>query len=72
MSSRIESGLLELCFATPIVSAPPMLAILAPHFTAGVIVGERAAPIVDYMRSWSPERIRSYCARKGWRVVGVP
>lgn len=40
--------------------------ITAPHFCAGVVVGERAAPIVQYMREWTLERIQSYCQRKGW------
>lgn len=48
-----------------------MLAILAPHFTAGVVVGERAAPIIDYMRTWNAERIISYCNKRRWRVVRI-
>lgn len=40
--------------------------IVAPHFVAGVVVGEVAAPIVNYMRAWSPERIEGYCQKKGW------
>lgn len=44
-----------------------VIRIMAPHFVAGVIVGERAAPIVHYMASWSAARIRSYCASKRWR-----
>lgn len=44
-----------------------MIRILAPHFTAGVIVGQRAAPILHYMRTWSADRISAYCQSKGWR-----
>lgn len=36
---------------------------------AGVVIGERAAPIVKYMRNWSEERILAYCHRKGWHGV---
>jgi hypothetical protein len=46
----------------------PLLRIEAPHFVAGVIVGERAAPIIAFMRTWTETRIRWYCARKGWTV----
>ncbi len=47
----------------------PLLRIVAPHFVAAVIVGERAAPIVRYMATWSEAQIRAYCAKKRW-VVG--
>jgi hypothetical protein len=45
--------------------------IEAPHFTAGVIVGIAAAPIVGYMRTWTIGKIVRYCTRKGWRVMEV-
>lgn len=38
-------------------------------FTAGVVVGERAAPIISYMRDWTETKIRDYCQRKGWRAL---
>lgn len=44
------------------------LRISAPHFTAAVIVGRAAAPIVSYMRTWSEERIVDYCKSKRWTV----
>lgn len=44
-----------------------LIRITAPHFCAGVIVGERAAPIVRYMRFWDIKRIQAYCTQKGWR-----
>lgn len=45
-----------------------LIAILARHFTAGVVVGERAAPIVHYMARWDMAKISSYCRSKGWRI----
>lgn len=50
--------------------------IVAPHFVAGVEMGDddrvkRAAPIVGYMHGWPRERVRSYVARKGWQIGGV-
>lgn len=44
-----------------------MIRILAPHFVAGIIPAERAAPILSYMRMWSVERIVRYCQSKGWQ-----
>lgn len=58
-----------------------MIRIVAPHFVAGVdlsvqSVPERstvqlwmvvhAAPILNYMRGWSKDKVLIYCARKGW------
>lgn len=50
-----------------------MWRIKAPHFVCGIVFDEEgrvveAAPIVRYMRTWSAERILSYCDRKGWEV----
>lgn len=45
--------------------------VTAPYFTAGIVVGKRAAPIVRYMTSWSVDAIRTYANRKGWRVVVI-
>lgn len=50
---------------------PLMLQIVSPHFVAGVVLGERAAPIVRYMVLWDEQRIRDYCAAKRWRVEVV-
>jgi hypothetical protein len=44
----------------------PLIRIEAPHFVAGVIVGERAAPVISYMRGWTVTQILGYCERKGW------
>ena len=48
------------------------LRILAPHFVAGIVLGERAAPIVRFILGWNERRIRDYCARRRWRVEEVP
>lgn len=45
-----------------------MIRIVAPHFVAGVVVGERAAPIVKYMATWSAARILNYCSSKRWEA----
>lgn len=45
-----------------------LLRIIAPHFVAGVVEGERAAPIVRYMINWDLYQILEYCDKKGWRV----
>lgn len=45
-----------------------LLRITAPHFVAGVVVGERAAPIIGYMRRWAEDKIVAYCADRGWTV----
>lgn len=47
----------------------------APHFCCGIVLWDNvvveAAPIVRYMRKWSRERVRAYCADKGWSVTVV-
>lgn len=49
--------------------------ITAPHFTAGIVLQDdrvtEAADIVRYMKRWSRDRVRNYCAGKGWRIVVV-
>lgn len=56
---------------------PALIRIVAPHFTAGVVLGTgnvgfvmvvRAAPIVKYMMGWTEEHVRDYCKRKHWEV----
>lgn len=46
--------------------------INAPHFYAGVVLWDNrvveAADIVKYMRKWDRDRVRDYCASKGWKV----
>lgn len=48
-----------------------LLRITAPHFVAGVVVGERAAPIIGYMKRWEADKIRAYARRRGWTVEVV-
>ena len=51
--------------------------IEAPHFCAGIVLQNdrvvEAAPILHYMKKakWTRDRVRTYCAEKGWRVVVV-
>lgn len=44
--------------------------ITAPHFCAGIVFVARVctepAPILRYMRGWTVERVRDYCATKQW------
>jgi len=49
-----------------------MVRITAPHFCAGLVIGKCAAPIIRYMRDWPIERVRRYCAARGWRIEVVP
>lgn len=62
-----------------------MIRITAPHFVAGVETckvfegrmgdhdeyDNNCAPIVKYMKTWSPLRIRDYCRSKGWRYEPI-
>lgn len=48
-----------------------LLRITAPHFCAGVVLGEllnQCAPIIGYMRTWNMGKIRDYCQKKNWRM----
>lgn len=49
-----------------------MLRIVSPFFVAGLIVGERAAPIISYMKSWSAARVEDYCRKRGWLCEKYP
>lgn len=50
--------------------------IEAPHFVAGIVLKDDvvviAADIIKYMGGWSRDRVRDYCAGKGWRIAVVP
>ena len=48
-----------------------LLRITAPHFVAGIVVGQRAAPIIAYMRRWDRDKIVAYCSKKAWAVEEV-
>jgi hypothetical protein len=41
-------------------------------FCAGIVLWDdkviEAAPIVKYMKGWTRDRVRTYCARCGWKV----
>lgn len=50
---------------------PITLRITAHHFCAGVVVGQRAAPILGYMTHWDELRIRRYCRFQGWKVESI-
>ncbi|WP_063685488.1 hypothetical protein [Bradyrhizobium stylosanthis] len=49
--------------------------IRGPNFTAGIVLFDdvvvEAAPIVRYMRRWSRDRVRDYCAKQGWQITVV-
>ena len=55
-----------------------ILAVIdAPHFYAGIVLWDdcviEAADIVRYMKRgrWTRDRVRAYCAEKGWKVSVV-
>jgi len=52
-----------------------LASIEAPHFCAGIVLRNNrvveAADIVRYMKGWSRDRVRLYCANAGWRVSVV-
>jgi len=43
-----------------------------PRFSAGIVLWDdkviEAADIVKYMKGWARDRVRSYCAQRGWEV----
>lgn len=47
----------------------------APYFVAGLVLQNdtviEAADIVRYMRRWTRDKVRAYCASKGWKVAVV-
>ena len=49
-----------------------MIRVVSPHFVAGVVPGDRAAPVIGYMVRWSPERIAAYCRARGWTCETMP
>ena len=44
-----------------------LVRITAPHFCAGLVVGQRAAPILRFMAAWPLSRIEGYCKSKRWQ-----
>lgn len=51
--------------------AAPLVRISTPPgpraFVAGVIIGERAAPIIKYMARWTLTQVQVYCSARRWR-----
>lgn len=45
-----------------------LLIVSAPHFVAGLVYKERAAPIISYMADWEFAKIKWYCRRKKWSL----
>jgi len=49
--------------------------ITAPHFCAGIFIWNGTvmdtAPILRYMKGYSPSWIAGYCTRKGWQIEYV-
>jgi hypothetical protein len=49
--------------------------IRADKFTAGIVLWDdkvvEAAPIVKYMKRWSRDRVREYCAKRKWTISVV-
>jgi hypothetical protein len=78
------SKVIELLQVNPGLDFQAMIEILAqirsdtaPKFTAGIVLFDdvvvEAAPLVHYMKrgKWTRERVRRYCAGKGWDVSVV-
>lgn len=59
-------------------STSVLVRITAPHFCAGIALSHQSAvphhcaPILNYMRSWSPELIKKYCLQKNWKYEETP
>lgn len=57
-------------------SAESLWQVTAPHFCAGVIVGEdgiikRAAPILRYVEGKRLQWLKTYCQHKRWEINSV-
>lgn len=48
-----------------------LLIISAPHYVAGLLYKQQAAPIIQYMTDWDIEKIKAYCSKKGWIVQTI-
>ena len=51
-----------------------LIRICSSYFVAGIIINiiddeyyNNCAPIIKYMKTWSPGKIRNYCKYKNWR-----
>ena len=47
---------------------PLIIRITAQHFCATMQLGGRCPPIIGHMGGWPLDRIRDYCANKGWTL----
>lgn len=47
---------------------PVLVRVTAPSFVAGLILGQRAAPVIRYMREWTLDEVFTYARVRGWRV----
>lgn len=45
-----------------------LIRITSPYFCAGLVLNERTAPILHYMKNWSFEQIQEYCVNKNWQM----
>jgi len=48
-----------------------LIRITSNYFCAGIVVGERAAPIIKYMKLWNEKKITEYCKKKGWKCEKI-
>lgn len=48
-----------------------LIRISSSYFVAGVVVGERAAPIIKYMSNWDEYDIARYCKKKNWKCEKI-
>ena len=47
---------------------PVLVRVCAPSFVAGLILGQRAAPVIRYMHDWTLDQVFAYARERGWRV----
>jgi len=44
-------------------------------FAAGIVLWDdnvvESADVVKFMRRWSRDRVREYCAKRGWKIAVV-
>jgi hypothetical protein len=58
------------------LSEGTLYSVDAPYLTAGVVAADNGiivatAPILNYMRHWSIERVALYCQERGWKCKEV-
>lgn len=49
-----------------------LIRVVAPHFVAGLIIENdictEAAPILQWAKGWTRDRLRDYFSKKGWKA----